>query len=67
MRLRTLGVGVSVDEETNELHVDIPELLRFARWEDTPENRDKMTEIAQAAARQAMPNVPQTVIRETGL
>ena len=62
MKLRKLGVGVYVDTERNELHVDIPELLHFAHWDDTPENRDQMTRIAQAAAAKAMPNVPQTVV-----
>jgi hypothetical protein len=60
--MRRIGVGVYVDDERGEIHINIPELLDAANWDDTPENREKMMAIARKCATEAMPGVPQTVV-----
>lgn len=54
--------GVYLDETNNQLVVDVVELLRWAGWEDTPENRDKVTAIANKACAQALPGVQRAVL-----
>jgi hypothetical protein len=55
-----LSPAISVDE-SGQVIVDIPRLLRLAGWEDTEVNRDKMLKIARKACAAARPLVTQIV------
>ena len=59
--MKKLGMGIYLNESTGQLEVDCLEILKYANWEDTPENRDKVTAIAISAAQQAIPGMKPTV------
>jgi hypothetical protein len=63
---RKIGPGLYITA-SNELHLDIPELLRHLNVADTPENREEATRQAMAAARRVFPTVPQDVCTDPEL
>jgi len=56
--MRMLSPGVYFDDEKKDYHIDIPEMLAWAEWEDTPENRDRMTEVVSSAFKEVHPTKP---------
>lgn len=53
-----VGPGVYLDEDRNELHVDVPELLEALGCEDTPATREICALAAKKVVRQVFPAVP---------
>lgn len=56
-----LAPGAYVDDETNTLHIDVPEMLAHLGLPDNQKNRDEMAAIAEAMLREAFPQSPLTV------
>jgi hypothetical protein len=46
----------------DELHLDVPELLAYFGYADTPENRETLTEAAKRLFRERWPDVEQRVV-----
>jgi hypothetical protein len=62
--MRKLSEGVYIEELNGVMiiHLDIPEMLAWAGFEDTEPNRDLMLSIAQRAVKKAFPDIPTTVL-----
>jgi uncharacterized protein YecA (UPF0149 family) len=54
---KKVGPGLYINPKTRSLEFDVPELLSYFGYQDTPENRDIVTAMAIKAARVVWPEV----------
>ena len=63
--MRRLAPGMYVND-SGELHLDVPELLRAHGYADTQENRDRLAEVARSEIPKLWPATKVTVIDKPG-
>jgi hypothetical protein len=52
---------ITVDEQ-GDLHIDVPRLLDYIGWPDTPDNRDVACRIVRETAAVQFPGMPVNVV-----
>lgn len=60
--VRSLGLGM-YEDDGNQLHVDIGEVMDHMGWEHTPENRERAVVSVREALNAKMPDTPVVVTR----
>jgi hypothetical protein len=64
-RTWTAFSGAVWADANQQLHIDIPALLRVAGAADTPRNRELLTDAARELVRQEWPGMPVSVLGDS--